>query len=236
MKAHGKYIFGIAGDDYLCDSQALRKMVEFLDDNEEYYQVSSWYYVYKEQNQEMCAFYNKDNYVAEYSLYDFLRGIPFPTLGASGMFRNTLSIDKETDYLAQGARNNEEIKMHFYLLSHGKKYILPEYFYVYRSVKKEGASNYNSTHTLFDTFKENYFDLLMLKKQFGNEYNFNPLILKRSNFWCLRICDNLEKTIGLFKVMKLQDKIKFFVYKCYLKFHNYQEPIKWSNPRYYEKH
>jgi len=89
---------------------------------------------------------------------DFLGEGHIPT--THGMMRNSFYEDRSSNqYLVSGARNNEEMKLWTYTLSKGKRYILPEYLHVYRNVDREGMSNYNSTHTIFDMFKDNYIDL-----------------------------------------------------------------------------
>lgn len=229
MRAQGKYVFNFSGDDYMCDPEALQKQVNFLEKHLEYYAVSAWNYMYRQSEQKMYANYTAD-FIREYSMEDFLRDGEIPT--THGLVRNTFRQDRETNgYLIKGARNNEEMKLWTYTLSKGKRYILPEYFHVYRNVDEVGMSNYNSTHTVLDMFKDNYGDLCMLRKELGNKYNFNPMILKKGNAYSLR-CSSVKELGKLLSMMKVVDACKLFAYKLYLKTHNYQSPAKWSQREY----
>lgn len=229
MRAQGKYVFSFSGDDYMYDTEALQKQVDFLEKHPEYYAVSAWNYMYRQSEQKMYANY-KEDFIREFSMEDFLRDGEIPT--THGLMRNTFRQDKETNgYLVKGARNNEEMKLWTYTLSKGKRYILPEYFHVYRNVDVEGMSNYNSTHTVLDMFEDNYGDLCMLRRELGKKYNFNPMIMKKSNAYSLR-CPSIKELGKLIGMMKPIDACRLFIYKIYLKTHKYQSPRKWSCREY----
>ncbi|MGN0278011.1 MAG: glycosyltransferase family 2 protein [Lachnospiraceae bacterium] len=230
LRARGKYVFNFSGDDYLYDPSALQKQVDFLESHPEYYAVSAWNYTYRESDGKMYGKYPAD-FPREFTLEDFLREGNIPT--THGMMRNTFAEDKEKNhYLIQGARNNEEMKMWFYTLSKGKRYIFHEFFHVYRSVENEGMSNYNSTHTILDMFKDNYGDLCILRELFHEQYNFTPMILKRSNTYCIKLSDNRESLKAFFKELSFKDAIMLIWYKLYLKTHKYHDPEKWSKKEY----
>lgn len=230
LRAKGKYILDFSGDDYFCDSRALQKYVDFLEKHSEYYAVSAWNYMYKESDGKMYKNYD-ESCPSEFTLEDFLRDASIPT--NYGVIRNTFSIDQDRNrYLLQGARNNEEMKMWFYTLSKGKRYIMHEYLHVYRSVEKKGGTNYNSMHTLVDMFRDNYGDLCMLRGQFGEDYNFKPIIMKRSNYYCIKLSDNVKNLIAFARVMQFRDLIALFCYKCYLAAHGHNDPPKWRDRDY----
>ena len=230
LRANGKYVFDFAGDDYLYDLRALQKQVDFLENHPEYYAVSAWNYTYKESDGKIYANYD-ESCPTEFTLEDFLWEANIPT--THGMMRNTYAADREwNQFLIQGARNNEEMKMWFYTLSKGKRYIMHEYFHVYRNVDKAGMSNYNSMHTLVDMFRDNYGDLCILRARFGKRYNFTPAIMKRSNYYCIKMSDNLKNFIAFAKVMWFRDLILLFGYKCYLVMHGHNDPPKWREREY----
>ena len=230
LRARGKYVFNFSGDDYLYDPSALQKQVDFLESHPEYYAVSAWNYMYKESDGKLYANYDK-SFPREFTMEDFLREGNVPT--THGMMRNTFSADKESNgFLIKGARNNEEMKMWFYTLSKGKRYILPEYLHVYRNVDKEGMSNYNSTHTLLDMFRDNYGDLCILRKEFRKKYNFLPIILKRSNYYCIKLSGDVASIVQLIREMEFGDAVALLLYKVYLKFHHYKDPGKWNCKSY----
>lgn len=233
QRAKGKYVTNISGDDYLCDMNMFQKMVDFLEVHSEYYSVSAWSRFFNVQEGTI-----KDNGAGkapmEYMLCDYLR--TGNGLVMYGVMRNTFYQDRESNaYLRRGARNNEEIKWYFYTLSKGKKYIFPESMYVYRYIVSDNGSNYNSTHSYLDTFQDYYMDVRMMRKLFGKQYNFKPLMLKKSNDYCIRLSDSLGNIIKFIKIMKFRDAVSLFWYKCYLKVHHRQDPQKWSDPSYYIK-
>ncbi len=228
LQARGKYVFMIAGDDYLCNSEALQKQVDFLENHKEYHAISAWNYTFRESDGKMY-----DNYVkgspTEFTLEDFLNGVMPPV--AFSMMRNTFAEDQyQNQYLISGARNNEEMKLWLYTLRKGKTYIMHEYFHVYCS--RDDGNSYTSTHTWIDAFRDNYDDLCILREWFKGVYNFTPIILKRSNYYCIRLSDNLKNLIAFVRVMKFWDAIKLFGYKCYLALHSYNDPPKWENRDY----
>lgn len=228
LRARGKYVFCLDGDDYLCNPDALQRQVDFLDSHPEYYAVSSWSYTYKESDGKLYEAYEKGG-PTEYTLEDFLREAKVPTM--HGMMRNTFSADqRQNSYMTLGCRNNEEMKMWFYTLSKGTRYIIHEYFQVYGF--RDDGNSYTSTHTWIDAFKDDYGDLCILRKWFKGEYNFTPVILKRSNYYCVILSNNLKNLIAFARVMKIGDLFRLFGYKCYLAMHNYNDPPKWKNRDY----
>ena len=233
LQAKGRYVTNISGDDYLYSTDSFQKMVDFLEEHREYYSVSAWMWFFNVQEGT-----TKDNCVGkqsmEYTLCDYLR--TGNGLAMYGVMRNTFYQDRESNtYLKKGARNNEEIKWYFYTLSKGRKYILPESVYVYRYIVSDNASNYNSTHSYLDTFQDYYTDMLLMRELFGNRYNFKPLILKKSNEFCIRLSDSFSNIIEFFKIMKFRDIAALFWYKCYLKLHHRQDPPQWKDAEFYMK-
>ena len=88
QRSKGKYLFFFAGDDYLCDDNALFKMVDFLEKHEEYHGVSSWNGIYNEK-EDKFYYLETDERPAEYTLSDFLSGMIPPC--NNGMVRNTFN-------------------------------------------------------------------------------------------------------------------------------------------------
>lgn len=230
LQARGKYVFPFSGDDYLCDERALQKQVDFLESHPEYYAVSAWNYLYKESDGKMYGSHDEGE-PTEFTMEDFLRDGFLPT--THGMLRNTFAQDREENqYLIQGCRNNEEMKMWLYTLSKGKRYIIHEYLHVYRNVDQENKFNYNSTHTLVDMFKDNYDDLCILRELFKGKYNLKPLILRRSNYYCIRLSDSTKNLASFVKIMRFSDAAALFLYKCYLILHKHKDPLKWQDRDY----
>lgn len=227
LQARGDYVFMIAGDDYLYNKKAMQIQVDFLESHPEYHAVTGWNYTLKYDGKmyDNCL---KDC-PAEYALVDFLSGVMPPA--AFSMMRNTFTSDRhQNQYLALGARNNEEMKLWLYTLSKGKTYIMREYFYVY--CMRDDGNSYTATHSWIDALEDNYEDLCLLRKLFKGQYNFTPIILRRSNYYCIRLSDNLKNLISFIKVMKATDLLRLFGYKCYLALHSYNDPPQWKSRDY----
>lgn len=233
MRARGKYVIPIAGDDYYASDCALQKMVDCLENHEEYYSAMGGVYFYNVQKKEIRECAHKD-YPDGYSIYDYLKGEKSPV--PHGMMRNTFYEDRKSNsYLLKGAKNNEEVKMDLYILEKGKKFVLPESVHVYRYIVSEDALNYNSTHSTLQFFQDIYANLMAVQEVFGDKYNLRPLIVRFCNEFCVKLSDNFGNIIKFFKIMRFQDILWLFWYKCYLKLHHYKEPAKWSQKSYYEK-
>ncbi len=230
LKARGKYVFTIAGDDYLCATHILRNHVDFLEKNKEYYMVTGWGYLLDEKSGiiKESTFCETEK---DYELKEFLENGSIPV--AEGTMRNTFKEDElYNKYLLKGARNNEEMKLWMYILTHGKVHILPEQFYVYRYVNKEDATNYNSSHTLMEIFMDYYVDLMVLQKEFKGIYNLTPAILHKANAFCILFSESKKDFFEFIRILRVQDAIKLVLYKIYLKIYKYKEPKWWKNKNY----
>ncbi len=230
QRSRGKYILPFAGDDYLCDDNALYKMVNFLETHEEYYSVSSWQKTYNEKEKKFY-YIQKDDGPTEYNLKDFLSGMMPPC--CKGVIRNTFK-DKNEDFnfLKKGARSNEEIKSWMYWMVHGKLYVIHEYLRIYRYVKNESASNYCSTNTELNIFKDYYLDIQLLESVYHDKYQLRPLKLTWINHYCIQFSNRFKDFVDFIKVLKFNDILELMWYKIYLKLHNHQNPDKWYREDY----
>lgn len=229
IKAKGKYVMPFSGDDYIIDDYTMQKCVDFLENHPDYFSVAMWAYMYKQNEDKICKCQD-ETCPLEFQMEDFLSGKWFPCM--LGVVRNTFSLDQGINYyIGKGARNNEEIKTWFYTLSKGKKYIIPEYMYVYRNIST-GSSNYNSTHSFFDIFLDYYKDIKMLEKIFHRQYNFIPLIMTRCNWYILREKICAKTFVRFFSALSIRDRILFVFYKFYLRFHGYNNPYIWNKREY----
>ncbi len=228
LRCKGKYVFDFAGDDYLCDDNALFKMIDFLENHEEYQGVSCWNSVFH-AGENKCYYFHNEAY--EYSLIEFLSGKEPPCY--CGVMRNTFHDDeKNIKMLAMGAKNNEEIKSWLYWLEHGKIFVLHEFLRTYRYVNKENASNYCSNHTELDIFKDYYTDLQLVEKIYGNKYNLIPLKMVWCNKYCVKLSKSAKELISFLKILRMKDVGLLFLYKVYLRLHHYQNPPKWEMAEY----
>lgn len=229
LKAKGKYVFTIAGDDFLCDFDILKKHVKFLEENQDFYMISGGNYLLNDKGELIKC--HKDECLREYKLNDFLSN--GNVVCAEGTMRNTFFEDRDKNkYLAKGALNNEEMKLWIYILTKGKVYVCQEPFYTYRYVICENASNYNSSHSNLDMFKDYYNDLLMLSKEFKGKYNFKPAIMHKSNEYCVKFSVNYLDILLFLRELRIIDIWNLLCYKIYLKTHNYKDPKRWKEIGY----
>lgn len=231
LRAKGKYVYCINGDDFLNRDSVFQTMVSFLESNSEYFSVTGWNETYKECDGSLQLCKGIDN-PEELTLTSFLRTGGTQAIFA-GVMRNTFYQEKSTNqYLTMGARNNEEIKVWFYMLSHGKEKVLQESVFVYRYVTEENSDNYNSTHSYKEVLEDYYGDLLILKKMFGKKYRFTPAIMARCDDMSMKMFATKKGIIDFIKVLRFRDLCIFIYYKLYRKMHHYQNPPKWSNEDY----
>lgn len=230
MRAKGRYVIVLAGDDYICNPLALKKQVDFLESNAEYNGVAGWHYFYIQKEKRKFIVQNQEMPV-EFTLKDYLQGKNI--FFCNGVMRNTFRKDRnKITYFLEGARNNEEIKVDIYTLSKGNVYILQEPMYVYRYVNDENGSNYNSTTTMLEQFKDYKSNYMVVKKQFDKRYNLKPIKLKLYNRYMIRMSGSLGELTRFLKEISVIDIFELFLYKIYLLTHNYQDPEKWKNVNY----
>jgi glycosyltransferase involved in cell wall biosynthesis len=162
LRAEGRYIYLCAGDDWVSSRQMIQKHVDFLEANPEYSGVSNWMVqVGKDGEFQM----NIENPVVDYTLEDLL--LMNNCNGSDkGTFRNYFrETPEELSFLYKCGRNNDETPLWTILLERGPHRVLHEYLTTYRYVKKDGASNYNSTHSCFDMFVDQYSAVEMIKRE-----------------------------------------------------------------------
>lgn len=162
VQAEGRYIYLCAGDDWVNSPKMIQKHVDFLDHNPEYSSVSNWMVQVDKDGKFLM---NIENPVVDYHLSDLL--LMNNCNGSDkGTFRNYFKEEaKNLEFLYKCGRNNDETPLWTILLERGPHKVLHEYLTTYRYVKKEGASNYNSTHSYFDMFVDQYGAVEMIKKE-----------------------------------------------------------------------
>lgn len=223
LRARGKYVYLMDGDDYLYSDETFQRQVDFLEEHEEYFSVTAREYIYKPSDGSLgkCEIRTGD-----YTVKDFLAdGVPTCNYGT---MRNVFYQDRDNNgFLQLGSKNNEEITMWMYTMDQGKKYILPDYMRVYR-YSTENAENYNTRYTFMEMFKHYYDDLNAIRPIYGKKYDLRPLKLKLINRFCLKIADSPKKFMQFISILNGKDKIEFICYKIYLKTHHYQNPASWG--------
>lgn len=223
LRARGKYVYLMDGDDYLYSDETFQKQVDFLEEHEEYFSVTAREYIYKPSDGSLgkCEIRTGD-----FTIKDFLSDGFAPC--HYGTMRNIFYQDRANNgFLKDGSKNNEEIAMWMYTLDHGKKYILPDYMGVYRYVT-ENADSYNALYTFWEMFQHYYDDFYVIKPIYEKKYDLCPFKLKLINRFCLKTADSAKSFIKFVGILKGKDKIEFILYKIYLKTHHYKDPASWG--------
>lgn len=220
IASQGKYIFECSGDDYLVTDEVFQKHVEFLEGHEDFFSVFNWM-VFRNENT------GKEKIIeypySEYTLLDFLRGIPARFY--LGTIRNTFKEDN-VEYLCEASRNNEEIQMLYYSLNKGKKAIIPEVMYAYCYRSGGDGSNYCSLNDSLEALKDYVQGYFVVEKVDQGRHNFN---ISKLNYYAGNIDRVLEtgeikKIVKIFGILGWRETARFIGLKLMLKFNHYQLP------------
>lgn len=223
LRARGKYVYLMDGDDYLYSDEILQKQVDFLETHDDYFSVTSREYIFKPSEN---SWGKVEIRTGDYTIKDYLEDGIVPC--SYGTMRNIFCQDRaNNEFLIRGAKNSEEILMWMYTMDKGKKYILPDYMRVYRYMT-EGADSYNARYTFEQMFRHSYLNYSVIKRVYGKKYDMRPFKLKIINRFCLKIADSPRRFLQFMSILSNKDKIEFILYKIYLKTHNYRNPVSWS--------
>lgn len=144
MRAKGKYIIILEGDDYWTDENKLQKQVDFLDAHPDYIAVAHNCEIVNASGEKTKEKYPECK-VNDYAMKFFLRRI-YPGQTTTIMHHNFYHNDKmNTSIISKGLMPGDYLKI-FIFLSYGKVYCMQESMSAYRHVTDSGNSysaNYN---------------------------------------------------------------------------------------------
>ena len=167
MRADGKYIYYMQGDDYLPSDHIFDKMIRHLEEHEDIFSVSGWFEMYHvaEGTRKIVELPYE-----EYTFLDFLQGKK--VLFYSGMMRNTFKQDKP-QYLCRAGRNSEEVQMWYYTLTKSKKAIIRKPVYVYRYRPSGAVMSYNAKNGYLRMLEDYARGFRTVEKVAGKKYRFD---------------------------------------------------------------
>lgn len=139
MRAKGKYIITLEGDDYWINPQKLQIQVDFLERHPEYIAVAHNTIVIDENNEILADTTYPECKDEEYTFRHYASGI-LPGQTATVMSRNFYkSKDIDFSVLDKGLMPGDRLKV-FVLCTTGKIYCIQEAYSMYRFVRKGGSS------------------------------------------------------------------------------------------------
>lgn len=171
--AKGRYLYVLAGDDWISCMELFQRHVDFLEIHPEYSSVANWTDIMTDDGEKIDIIQNTQDV---FTLYDFLKAKHINS--QVGVVRNYWKCEEDNSYLYKCCRNNEETPLNFYILEKGPKAIIQESLVCYRYVCKEDGENYNSIHKLSQVFADIYGSIDYLSTIKGNIYNFEFMKLR----------------------------------------------------------
>lgn len=166
LRAKGKYIICLEGDDYWISADKIEKQIDFLETHPEYIAVAHNCIVVDEYSKGMDEEYPECKH-QEYTWKDYLFNI-LPGQTATVMYRNNNKEKKcfDSSIIDKGLVPGDKLLV-FALLASGKVYCIQEKMSAYRHVKKGGTSF--SANFVYDIKKDLYYHKELLKYAYLNK-------------------------------------------------------------------
>lgn len=190
-KCKGKYITVLEGDDYWCDENKLQIQVDFLEANSNFIGVSHLQEGRDLDNKFLGNFPTWIKNDIDVNIRFFEKGKNFSC--STCMYRNIYQVkeyQRELEYLLSLHRIVGDVQLCFFLLEHGNIHIINKPMMVYRVIKKNGESNYNSNNTASKIMLNSMEILSKIDIYTNNKYNF---FNRYSNYVTIGVCLNLLK-------------------------------------------
>lgn len=179
QRASGKYMCFAEGDDYWVDNHYLQKMVDFLENHEEYVGVCGHRYYLSERTGMIINQQNHDCDDTDITFNDFVKGTKSFDASAT-VFRNFYSDGKYDyrDFLVD--RFVGDLTFGIHILLHGAIYQKRDIVGVYRMDRVRWASSYNVMNNRRDIFRTHVKMLLKLNESIDDGIDLSPAIYFRT--------------------------------------------------------
>lgn len=173
LKAKGKYITILEGDDYWLGENRLQVLADFLDENEEYMAVGHVREMRDAEGNLLGIYPNKNSIACKVTREGTLFGEKKIALSAL-MYRNFFKDSKgKYDFILEVDRHQDDVTVAQLILQKGPAYNLNQCFGAYIVRRNAGDSNFNSLYSETERMKKIYYIHKKTAEFFGTPYMYD---------------------------------------------------------------
>lgn len=173
----GEYLSYLEGDDYWLGEDRLQRLVDFLDEHQEYSRVSHRRKVIDENGDDKGFDIPESVLDKPFTAEDFLAGKNYSDFGS--VFRNYFrQCGSKYHELFWASRNVCDFQDMFITQDFGPVFVMDAVYGVYRSRSTAGATNYNSITPIARRRRDSIAIAQAVERFYHGKYDLSPLILR----------------------------------------------------------